>query len=215
MCWNKEVSIISGINSYIIAFYLYLRNYKYDRWYSIFIFTFSSIQFCDFLLWSDIENNINNTNNNKIISKYIIPTIIALEPLSAYFGKYLTNEFNLKTDMNNNFNRIETIIYIIFALIMFKTFSASATYTTLTTNNSLNWGSVVENDNVMYGLIFALFLMYPFIKIKNRPTSMDIIIFGIIFSYAYSYHKTDTWGSNWCLYGNFFTFAPLIAPYID
>jgi hypothetical protein len=51
MCWNLEVSVLTGIFSYSIATYLWLRNYQNDRWHSILIFVFSSIQWMDAIIW--------------------------------------------------------------------------------------------------------------------------------------------------------------------
>ena len=50
MCINKEVSITTFITSVIVVIYLWVRNYKYDKWYALFLLTFASIQFWEFSL---------------------------------------------------------------------------------------------------------------------------------------------------------------------
>ena len=50
MCINKEVSITTFITSTIVVIYLWFRNYKYDKWYALFLFTFASIQFWELSL---------------------------------------------------------------------------------------------------------------------------------------------------------------------
>jgi hypothetical protein len=50
MCINKEVSITTFITSTIVVLYLCVKNYKYDKWYALFLFTFASIQFWELSL---------------------------------------------------------------------------------------------------------------------------------------------------------------------
>ena len=75
MCINKEVSLTTFLFSWGIGLYLIKRNINLDRWYGLFLLTFSSIQFTDFLLWTLYENNMFNSNYNLLLTKYIIPII--------------------------------------------------------------------------------------------------------------------------------------------
>ena len=82
MCINKEVSITTFITSVIVVIYLWVRNYKYDKWYALFLLTFASIQFWEFLLWI-----YKGTKYDYLISGIIIPITLCLELLVPYLGK--------------------------------------------------------------------------------------------------------------------------------
>ena len=88
MCINKEVSITTFITSVIVVIYLWVRNYKYDKWYALFLLTFASIQFWEFLLWI-----YKGTKYDYLISGIIIPITLCLELLVSYLGKLWIKNF--------------------------------------------------------------------------------------------------------------------------
>ena len=67
MCINKEVSITTFISSVIVVIYLWVRNYKYDKWFALFLLTFASIQFWEFSL----KNNVFKTQEIKNLKSFL------------------------------------------------------------------------------------------------------------------------------------------------
>ena len=84
MCINKEVSITTFLTSTFVVIYLWFRNYKYDKWYALFLLTFASIQFWEFLLWI-----YKGTKYDFLISGIIIPVTLILELLVPFFLKIM------------------------------------------------------------------------------------------------------------------------------
>lgn len=197
MCWSYEVSVMAGSFSYLIALYLWLRNIDEDRWLSIVIFTFSTIQWCDAILWK----NLNNDNVNSVITS-LVPLIFALEPLSVILGaKYVGY------DVSN----LEIVIYIIYACIIYSTKSAY-TETILSQNQSLVYG---PDPQFLSALSFLCFGLYPLIKYYPHSLSKLLFITILIGGWTYSYLKTDSFTSNWCLYSNLVSVVALMTPYIS
>ncbi len=72
MCINKEVSITTFISSVIVVIYLWFRNYKYDKWFSLFLLTFASIQFWEFSLKDFVLKTQEIKNSSSFLS---VPTL--------------------------------------------------------------------------------------------------------------------------------------------
>ncbi len=68
MCINKEVSITTFITSVIVVLYLCVRNYKYDRWYALFLLTFASIQFWELSLKDKVFKTQEIKNSKSFLS---------------------------------------------------------------------------------------------------------------------------------------------------
>lgn len=213
MCINKEVSITTFLTSTFVVIYLWFRNYKYDKWYALFLLTFASIQLWEFLLWI-----YKGTKYDFLISGIIIPITLCLELLVPFFGKlWYENKYNwnigekllheLKTSF---FPYILLTFLIIFVILYFKYINKKA-YTSLTPKGSLNWNNAFENTKLtyIYGFMFALLISYPF-----KESSIYIPIF-IFLSSLIVLVVSDSFSSFWCLIANFASFLFLMYPYLD
>ena len=144
MCINKEVSITTFISSVIVVIYLWVRNYKYDKWFALFLLTFASIQFWEFLLWI-----YKGTKYDYPISGIIIPITLCLELLVPYLGKlWFENKYNWNIGAKL-LNELKTSFfpYILFGYVIALSVSLSKKknkYTTLTPQGSLNWNNIFE-----------------------------------------------------------------------
>ena len=196
MCWSYEVSVMTGAFSYLIALYLWLRNLNNDRWLSIVIFVFSTIQWCDAILWKNLDND----SINKMVT-HVIPFIFALEPLSVLLGaKYV----------GYNVTNVEILIYIIYAGIIYKLNPVNKTV--LSEQNSLFYG---PNSKLPSALVFLVSVLYPIIKYYPVDNSRLVFISVLVAGWCYSYFNTDSFSSNWCLYSNLLSAAALMSPYIN
>jgi hypothetical protein len=210
MCINKEVSITTFISSWIVAIYLWFRNYKYDKWFSLFLLTFSSIQFWEFLLWI-----YKGTKYDYPISGIIIPITLCLELIVPYLGKlWFENKYNWNIGAKL-LNELKTSIfpYILGAYLIVFIISISRKekqYTGITKQGILNWNNVFETTKMtyIYGIIFAFLLAYPF---KNSSIYVSIFLFA---SSLIALFISDSFSSFWCLIANFVTFFFLLYPYL-
>ena len=223
MCINKEVSLVTFLFSWGIGFYLIKRNINLDRWYGIFLLTFSSMQFVDFLLWILYEKNMFNSNYNLIITNYIIPLILMLELLSSYIGKIVfknKNKFtNLSTKVYEDItNSIFPKILILYIIIVGIISLFNNQKTKIGKEGHLDWGSIPAKNNKYIIFVFFIYitlLSYPFLEYFNKYNSvkLGICIFVITLLSAFIY--TESVGSYWCWIANILGILFLFAPYID
>ena len=210
MCINKEVSITTFISSAIVVIYLWVRNYKYDKWYALFLLTFASIQFWEFLLWI-----YKGTKYDYLISGIIIPITLCLELLVPYLGKlWFENKYNWNIGAKL-LNELKTSFfpYILFGYVIALVVSLSKKkreYTSLTSQGSLNWNNTFETTKAtyIYGFIFAFLIAYPF---KESCLYISIFIFT---SSLIVLAVSDSFCSYWCLIANFSAFFFLMYPYL-
>jgi len=210
MCINKEVSITTFISSLIVVIYIWNRNYKYDKWFSLFLLTFSSIQFWEFLLWI-----YKGTKFDYPISGIIIPITLCLELIVPYLGKlWYENKYKwnigskLLLELKTSLFPYILSIYLIFLIISFS--KKEKQYTGITKQGSLNWNNVFETTKTTYinGFIFAFLLAYPF---KDSSLYVPIFLFA---SSLVALAVSDSFSSYWCLIANFSTFFFLMYPYL-
>lgn len=210
MCWSFEVSILVGLISYMIAGFLWWRNYENDRWHSIILFTFSSIQWMDAILWFNINNNTGESIN-KIVITFLVPLILALEPLSSMYGAAY---------MNKNVSYFDLFLYIILFVVLFIVFITTNSYPnfTIKDNNdrcTIRYNKNEPGDKNFYYWIFFLFLVYPIIKYNKITFFYTSLIIVIALSLIIAQLTTKSIGSNWCLYSNIITILLLLYPYLN
>ena len=93
MCWSVESSAISAVYGYGVAYYLRRRCYsRRDRWYSLFLATFTTTQLIDAFFW--VLKGDSGTipcaaigahslgSLNPIISRFVIPPVIFFQPIT-------------------------------------------------------------------------------------------------------------------------------------
>jgi len=204
MCWNFEASLLTGIFSYSIAAYMWLRNTGNDRWQSIILFTFSSIQWTDAIIWYLERKKELQSPLTYNIMHYVIPFIIALEPISSLYGAYY---------MGNSIDKTDIFFYSIICLYFFHIFSTGASQNNhIITQEGIAY-SQVEHNYTSYWIFFLL-LIYPILKYTNFATYYAGIslLNGLLLFIAQQ--KAPAIGSKWCLYANLTAILFLFAPYI-
>jgi len=84
MCWNIESSVISAIYGYAVSVYLFHRRYSgRDRWYAVFLATFTTTQVIDGFFWyiAGDGDEIPCTDINWYVSKFLIPPVVFFQPI--------------------------------------------------------------------------------------------------------------------------------------
>lgn len=214
MCINKEVSITTFISSWIVGIYLWFRNYKYDKWFSLFLFTFSSIQLWEFFLWLLKERNLFGSSYDFAISKVIIPITLCLELIVPYLGKlWYENKYNWNIG-KKLWKQLKTSFYpylLLIYLVIFISYLAKQNKPTyVSPQGSLRWNNFSKTKKSSYinAISFAFFLAFPFINV-----CIYISIFLFV-SVLFALIMSDSFGSYWCLIANFSTFLFLMYPYL-
>ena len=209
MCHSFEASASAGLFSYASAFILLNRNISYDRWFALFILSFSSIQWAEAILWK----NLDNFTINEAMTSWGIPIILASEGIFGLIGASLYNDVNIYL----------WITYIIIAL--FIIFFTNKNKTTTVVDGSLRWNTDKcnvnnnEQDNLnitkyLPYILFAIYISLPFFLYMDNGLDKFVMISGIfgLLLYSMIYHSS-TISSNWCYYANLLSLYALLRPY--
>lgn len=211
MCWNFEISFLTGLISYIIAFYIWARNYQNDRWHSIILFTFSSIQWMDAIIWYNVNNKSSIENFTKIVVTLFIPLILALEPLSSMYGaKYVGKPVS----------NVDLITYIIIFIMLFAVLVSNNSYPNYIHRDevfkrpTIKYSKNESGNNIMYWIFFLL-IIYPI----NKYATMNVFYLTLIGTIGLCLVVTQLTAkaisSNWCLYSNIIGLLMLLYPFMN
>lgn len=204
MCWNAEFSLAGWIAGWATAFYIWNRNETHrDRWSAVFLFTFSSIQMCEFFLWSFTGDSMECNKTNRIVTTLMIPTIIALEPFSVIVGGIIVGK---------KFLKILLLPYFLWALVIWRMQYDGWICSSLTPQGYIFW-SVFSND-IYYMILFAISFTFPLLMYM-RPIIVPLtsIAYGTL-ALLCSYLFTDSLGSNWCLFSSILFVFHLVDPWL-
>jgi len=196
MCWNFEVSISSGIIIYIIAFYIWFRNYNYDRWVSIVLLAIGAIQWIEAFLWKNLDSKYNFT-----ITNYLIPLVLLMQLAGSLYGASLYTEINKPLAIFYGF------IIILFYLAWINDKHIASVF-----KKSLSWGNI----SLLSGFIFISLLILPVILYMKKDFLLKLLTvsFAVIFFIVSIVKYNQTWASHWCLYAVLFSFIALLRPLI-
>lgn len=197
MCKSFDVSLFTGIYSYAIAYYLYRRNYKYDRAAALILVAFSTIQWLEALLWYDLTN----PTINRLVTA-IIPIVLGLEFIATLYA----------ASMHSTVSTLEILIYVLsFFTLVFMWWNSSSGITTVDpSTGSLLWGGIGINPLMRF--LFLGLLLYPLFRFIPSSLSMTLIAVVTTFFFFYSFRFGDTFGSNWCWIANLVALIQLYAP---
>ena len=176
MCFSFEISLLTGIFSWSVAFYLLKKPLTTRQRQSvIMLLIFSSMQFADAILWY-IKMKKNNVNY--VVTSLIIPIILSLQII---YNIYVRN------NINNNYVNIIIFICIVYIFVRFNGYSSSLC------SNKLSSPVWASNEIKLWELIIFVLLIstYPHIHYV-----IPILLFPVLFNGAY--------GSMWCFFANIF-----------
>jgi len=220
MCWSFEVSILSGLFSYTVAAYLWMRNYKNDRWFSMLLFTFSSIQWLEAIIWyaSGCSSKCNgscgtgNVNANGslsiVVAMTLIPIVIAMEPVVSLYGAHY---------MGNEIATPEIVIYgLAFIFILYSMYT-STSYPDIIGDGGIKYTKGDEQTDYQYPiglLLFGLLAVYPLLRYNNFGTFYVGISVAFLIALTFAVFRKHSIASSWCLYSNVFAGIVLFYPYL-
>jgi hypothetical protein len=216
MCYDQRSSFIAWFVGFVSGLLLFFRNQGNDRWISMFILTFTGMQFIEFKLWRSIDYDKPEQNSKwtKIALLNVWGQAFVMSLGAMMWGKAAANH-----------KWLYTVMKLVFALVVL--FSIDAFKRTLDT--SLNFKSFVGpnghlvwtqdyNPNIksqhnfyivnkrfsrFAQLIYVLGIFLPYLFMSQ--TTRAIWLFGTVFTtmlYNYiNYYHTGEFSSMWCYHG--------------
>jgi hypothetical protein len=190
MCWNQYVSINTFLFGVfvllLISFYNKYSNYKIDEFKNpytyFFIMSFITMQFIEFVLWRNLDNNF----INKLMS-ILGSLLLVIQPIAS-----LTMLHNI--ELRNKL----LIIYSIpsFSYFIYKLLNKKF-YTTISKNGHLKWNWASDiNHNFLFYLFYLFFLYFSLFINKNyMGILLTLPLFGLFY---YLYYNDGSAGSLWC-----------------
>lgn len=207
MCWNFEVSLLSGLFSYTIGIYLWMRNYKNDRWHAIILLCFSSIQFWEAILWYNKNNNNNISSSAMVATTLLIPLTLALEPVASLYGGYYVGK---------DIETMDIVIYGCAFVFMFYFISQNTAYPNEMQPGGIEYAK--PSDSYVLGyvgmIVFFILLVYPLLKYNDYDKFYIFITVVLFITLLLAYFRGSSIGSHWCLYSNVFAVIALFYPFI-
>jgi hypothetical protein len=199
MCHNFSVSFLTGLWSYAVCFYLWKRHRKLDHWNAIFLFSFSTIQFLDAILWTQNPGK-ECTLINLITTSIFIPLILASQSLASIYGA-------------NTYIKVPKIAWIISIVgtiyVLIIHFPFDLICSTLSPEKYLLW---FDKDTSWWKRMTSfLLLIYPFhLWYVNRFIYYILLVITLM-AFVYASYLTDSFGSNWCWICNLAS-IPMLIP---
>jgi len=184
MCYNPEVSLITFIFGCISAFIIYKLNIV-NKEIIIILLSFTAIQFIEFLVWI----NYNNEKINKLLGK-IAFIIIIIQIL-------LLQIFLLKKSFRIYSLILFFILFIIFIIIELPKIDFRMKKGK---NKHLSWYWI--NLPIFWIIIGLLYYLIPSFFNKYNYKSIFIFTFITLLISLYFHYKYKTWASMWCYISN-------------
>jgi hypothetical protein len=146
--------------------------------------------------------------NSKIIylvSVFLIPLILSLEPVSSLYGAYY---------IGKKVSLIDIVIYVLIFIYAFINLSKNAELKHLVNSQGISYthGNPRSNDYIYW--LFYLSLIYPFLKYTNLNPIYVVVSVIIAICLLIAQGSVNSIGSHWCLYSNVISIVALFYPYI-
>ncbi len=209
MCYSFESSMQTFLMSFVSIVFLMSSSVPKYKWLGITLIGWCAIQFAEGILWLT-EPRKGCTETNKFITRYIIPFVLMLQPLTSLYGYIYIKKFK---NLNKNERRFFVFYTILIVTLIIGWFNLPIEYsdcTTVTKEGHLYWcgkyppskvfSSVVYPvSTVIWGLLIALpILVFWRNPIVSNTLKDFLIIFSIPFYGMIKGLQTDAIASVWC-----------------
>ena len=192
MCWNDRVSLTTFIIGAVVCYTLFKRNKPYDKVIGVFIFFYSFIQFCEYLMWKSIKEN--NTKLNSLATKLVYINLYAHAAVVGYM-LYLETGVSLYFKIG--------LIPFIYGMMSMPKFRDDIIISKPKEGRHLAW----DFDNRFY-VVVSLIIFYSFYSIPSlRPMALFFLITYII---SFTTKKGEGSASYWCWISAFLSGYALI-----
>ena len=194
------------------AFYLYMREYKYDRMLAMFFVSVGLMQLSEYYMW--IDQGCGNVNNYASKLAFVV---LAIQPIVLCYG---LKRYNLVKNHEQLINTYLILYLPITCYLVFKVFQYKKICNTPDKNlGHLVWkaSNMLRDNHLMVKqtwdiLYFMMFGLFVFIRPLNHAF---IYIFLYLFTLLFALITTQSdvklgmWKSAWCITTNIIPFLSI------
>lgn len=217
MCYDAKTSLSTFVIGSIFLLFLFIRNYKLDRFFVLVWISIILMQLCEYFMWKD--QKCGKVNRIATICGFLL---LKLQPLFIVLGV----RFFAKSKVPNKvLDIIVGIVSFFFIVIVSLTLLKKKHFPICSKpgkHKHLSW----DHENLFElspkGIIWPYYYIYYIVLLLLLtliPQSLGILYFiltivSIIFAHYINYGKSDAWKSYWCYILNYLLLIPVIAGYI-
>lgn len=197
MCFNASSSLAAWAIANSIAFYLWNRNRKYDRWNAAFIFTFTLIQLLEAGIWSTDKESLNS-----LFTGLILLALLAQPLVQSYMGFKYTG--------NKTLHFLVAIYIALFIWGIFKFFTSKfKSYPGK--KGHLIWESSSKGHLLSpFTWLYFVGLFIPLLYMGSY--GIPLLLIGMItFLYSWMQTKGKEFSSLWCFTAVIYAFVALFS----
>ncbi len=202
MCYNLKSSIVAYVLATTSVYFMYLRNFKFDKFIGPFVFAYSFVQLAEGFMWYD--NKCGELNR---IGGYIAYYSLSSHVLAMGISLYLINK-----------NPIGLIIGIL--TVIYQTYNLPQIDCSKKKGGKLDWG--FDYGGFYKWFVVLIIILASMIKINYKYKIIFFSEFAFLWFYFFHKHynikniyylmfepwESNRFGSEWCWTA--FASAPLL-----
>jgi hypothetical protein len=197
MCWSANVSILTFLIGFVVSYTLIKRNRPFDKTLAILIFTYSLVQFGEFLIWKSMEGEKYGFNTSRELNSFATKLIyinLYAHALAIGYGIYSETGQILPMKLG--------LFIFLYGLITMPTIKGS----TVTDHGHLLW----DFDNRFYVIVFLLAMWSIYKYTDLRYTKVAVLFYVATYIVSYSFRGNGS-ASYWCWISALLSFYPLLS----
>lgn len=209
MCWSVGVSLATGIWSWTIAIYVYMRNAsERDRWGAVFLLSFSTMQWAEAVLWMTMDGSHGDECSalNSWIGRHVMGPVLALELVSSLYGSPTYRSEMVKLP------RIALLHGLFATSIALAPLFLIDCCTTITPHGHLLWWN--RRISLLPFTIFSIAIAAPSVAWMRPRSAMVVHSMMFVWATWLIGLLSDSNGSMWCLTANLYGMLLLVDPYM-
>ena len=224
MCWNRNVSIVAAVWGWVACALLAYRRGRNDRWYALYLFTFTLTQVIDAVLWSlQYDRGLEACDGrrmsfavgapdgqlaNLIVSKYAIPAVVIIQYAA---------QLAYPSSRNPRLRKVMLLGYVAAGVVMCYTSGCTDVIRAKfpEPHSTLRWGGT-RTPALPILLVAAATIANFFVVVDDRIVLAVLVVpFLCVITILWTTEGTLALGSKWCTYCLIYSILFLAAPLWD
>ena len=224
MCWNRNVSIVAAVWGWVACALLAYRGGRNDRWYALYLFTFTLTQVIDAVLWSlQYDRGLEACDGrrmsfavgapdgqlaNLIVSKYAIPAVVIIQYAA---------QLAYPSSRNPRLRKVMLLGYVAAGVVMCYTSGCTDVIRAKfpEPHSTLRWGGT-RTPALPILLVAAATIANFFVVVDDRIVLAVLVVpFLCVITILWTTEGTLALGSKWCTYCLIYSILFLAAPLWD
>ena len=200
MCYSKESSLHTSLVSGAAILYLLSSGIPHFQWLGVTLIGWCSMQFAEFLLWSENPRK-ECTENNKLLTATVVPFALFLQGVVAMLGAFFVYPANVLKPYAFGWATLTAII-----IYMTQFYKPEKLCTIVTPQGHLNWTRTPNWKDITFTsktfdyYFWAFVIFLPLLFLWNR-SRLFLAVFTLLPVIGFFYGQgTDSGASVWCYY---------------